>query len=326
MTQAMADPAAVRRVRRAHLTATVLVAAVSAAALLLVFLLYAGDLPDRIATHFDLSGQPNDDMARGGALALFGLVGIGVPAVLIAVFGAAQWWRGEWARAFAGFLAGFSVWLSALFCGLVVANRGAAVPEEVTLDPWLMLGGLVLGLVVGIIVALVVPRGIPHDAPEAVTPVALAPTERASWFGRAQLGRLPVLALAASVLVLVIATVASGIWWLWLIAALVALLVVAVTSFVVTVDASGVTWRSAIGLPRGHIPLSEVTDAAVVEMSPSDFGGFGLRMTPGGLGLITRRGTALQVTHGKRRFVATVDDAATGAGLLLGYLEAGHRR
>ena len=326
MTPATADPAAVQRVRRAHLTATVLVAAVSAAALLLVFLMAAGDLPDRSATHFDFSGQPNDDMARGAALGLFLLVGIGLPALLIGVFGATQWWRGEWARAFAGFLAGFSVWLAALFAGLVIANRGAASPEEVTLRPWLLVLGLVLGLVVGVVVALVVPRGIPHDAPEVVTPMALAPTERASWFGRAQLGRLPLLALVASVLVLVVATLASGIWWLWLIAALVALLVAGMTSFVVTVDATGVTWRSAIGLPRGHIPLSEVTEAAVVEMSPSDFGGFGLRMTPGGLGLITRRGTALQVRHGKRRFVATVDDAASGAGLLLGYLETTRRR
>lgn len=311
-----------RRVRRAHLGATTLVAALSAAALIVVILLAGDDLPDRLATHFDLSGTPNDDMARGPALALFALVGIGVPALLIALFGASQWWRGEWARPFAGFLAGFAVWLCALFAGLVLANRGVGSPEDVRLNPGLLLLGLVLGVLVGVVVALVVPRGLPPQEPVTVTPVTLTPTERASWFGRAQMGRLPLLALAASVVVLVVATLTSGIWWLWLIVALVALLVVSVSSFVVRVDASGVTWHSATGFPRGHLSMSEITDAAVIEAAPAEFGGFGLRMTPRGVGLITRRGVALQVARGTRRFVATVDDPATAAGLLLGYLES----
>jgi len=323
MTNATTDE---RRIRRAHLAATILVATVCGLALLAIMLLSLDDLPARLATHFDLSGGPNDDMARAPALVMFGLVGIGLPAVLIAIFAATQWWRGEYARALAGLLAGLPVGLTTIFGGLVLVNRGAQAPDEVRLSPWLMLLALVLAVLVGGAVAALVPRGTGRPSPEVVTPVALAPTERASWFGRAQMGRLPLLVLAGSVLVIVVATVASGLWWLWLIAALVALLVVGVTSFVVTIDASGVSWRSAIGLPRGHIPLTKVTGAAVVEVSVADFGGVGLRMTPGALGLITRRGTALQVTHGKRRFVATVDDAATGAGLLLGYLETSHRR
>lgn len=314
-----------RRVRRAHLLTTVLVTAVCGVALLLTMLLVAGDLPDRLATHFDLSGTPDDDMSRGMALTMFGLVGIGLPALLIGVFAATEWWRGEGARAFSGFLAGLPVGVTALFVGLVLANRGANVPGEVRLSPWVVLLALGLAVVVGVVVTLLVPRGLPQAVPKTVTPVVLSTTERASWFGRVEMGRLPMLVMAAGVLVMVVATLASGLWWLWLVTALVALTTVAMTSFVVTVDRSGVTWRSALGLPRGHVPLEQITDAGVVDVSPAEFGGFGLRMKPGALGIITRRGSALQVTHGKSRFVATVDDPATGAGLLLGYLQVDDR-
>lgn len=314
------------RVRRAHLSATIVPAVVGAMALLIVILLSVGDLPERLATRFDLGGTVNDDMSTTVALGLFVLTTVGLPAVLIGVFAATQWWRGEWARGFAGFLAGFAVWLSALFSVLVLANRGATSPEDVRLSPWLMLVGLALGLVVGLVVAAVVPRGVPWPTPDAVTPVALSPSERASWFGRAQLGRLPLLALVASVVLLAVAALTSGILWLWLVAALVGLLVAAVGAFVVTVDASGVRWRSALGLPRGHLPLEEITSAAVVEVSPSDFGGIGLRLTPRGLGIVTRSGPGLEVRRGGKRFVATVDDASTGASLLLGYLEASRHR
>ncbi|WP_114905759.1 DUF1648 domain-containing protein [Ornithinimicrobium murale] len=312
-----------QRVRRAHLSATILVTALSWLALVAILLLVAGELPDRVATHFDLSGTADDDMARGVALTMFGLVAIVLPAVLLGVFAATRWWRGEWARTFAGFLAGLPVGLSAVFAVVVLANRGAASPQEVTLSPWLMLVGLGLAALVGVLVALVLPRGVARPSTAVVTPVELAPSERASWFGRVETGRPALLAMVAAVLVLVLATLASGLWWLWPVTALVGLLLVAVTSFVVTVDASGVTWRSTVGLPRGHIPLEQITDAGVIDVSPADFGGFGLRMTPGGLGLVSRQGSALQVSHGGRRFVATVDDATTGAGLLLGYLRHG---
>lgn len=323
MTDSTTDP---RRVRRAHLTAALLAVTLGALALLLVIALSVGDLPDRMATHFDLSGTADDDMAVGVALGLFLVIGFGLPALLVGVFAASEWWRGPGARASAGFLAGFAVGLNAVFAALVLANRGAVSPEQVSLDPWVLAAALGLGILVGVAVARVVPHGLPSAVPEPVRPVVLASTERASWFGRATTGSLPVLALVAAVVVLVAAALASGIWWLWLVTALVAVLVVGLTSFVVRVDASGVTWRSAVGVPRGHIPLAEVTDVAVVEASATDFGGFGLRMRPGALGLITRRGSALQVTHGRRQFVATVDDAGTGAGLLLGYVEEARRR
>ena len=312
------------RVGRTHLVVTCTVTTLAALVLLGAMLLWAGDLPARLATHFDTSGVADDSMPTGLALSLFALVAIGLPVLLIALFAATQWWRGERARLFAGFLAGLPVGLVALFLLILHANRGASGVEAVRLNPWLALLALAAALVVGTVVALLVPRGLPRELPQPVTPLDLAPGERASWFGRATSSTAVLLALVASVVVVAIAALASGIWWLWLIVALVALLVAGVTTFVVRVDASGLTWRSALGFPRGHLRLEEITGASVIEVSPADFGGFGIRMVPRALGLITRRGPALQVEHRGRRFVVTVEDPTTAAALLQGLLGARH--
>lgn len=310
------------RVQRAHLGLTTGVAALSGVALLVLMAVSVGDLPDQLATHFNFSGQADGHLPRWVALVLFAVLAIGTPALVILVFAALKWWCGSGARAFSGFLAGLAVSMSVSFGGIILANRGAASPAEVHLGGWVLPIALAAGIVVGVIVALVLPQGLPPQASAPVSPVELAPTERASWFGRARSGTGLLAVLAVAMLVLVVATVTSGQWWLWLVVLAVALLVLAVVSFTVRVDASGVTWRSALGLPRGHVPMESITDVAVTEVAVADFGGFGLRVNPRGMGLITCRGPALEVTHGGRRLVATVDDPEGAAGLLLGYLKA----
>ena len=96
------------------------------------------------------------------------------------------------------------------------------------------------------------------------------------------------------------------------------LLFPAATVFRVTVDRTGLTWRSALGVPRGHVPLAGVTGVSVVDVRPGDFGGYGIRSVPGATGLITRSGPALQVQRGTRRLVVTVDDPMGAASVLEG--------
>ena len=158
------------RVARAHLTATILVTALSAVLLLSIMLLVAGDLPDRLATHFDVSGVPDDDMASAMAMGMFALVGIGLPALLVGIFATTQWWRGDGARAFSGLLAGLPVGLTTLFVGLVLANRGAAAPDEVRLSPWLMLLSALLAIAVGMVVGGGGGGGGPRPPPAAGAP------------------------------------------------------------------------------------------------------------------------------------------------------------
>ncbi len=319
----MTEPSAIeRRTRRLHLAVTLGVTAAAALILLTPVVLWAGELPPQLATHFDASGVPNETTSRVLALGLFALTGVGLPAVLVAAFAATRWWRGENARLMTGFLAGLPAGLVTLFVSLISANRGVSGPQEVRFSPWLVLIGLGVALVVGLVAAAVVPRGLPRAPSAQVAVVPVAPGERASWFGRAHSARSVTLVLLAGTVLFVGAALASGVWWLWLLVIPMVFVGLGMTSFAVRVDRQGVSWRGSFGFPRGRIPMEQITKASLSEVSPASFGGFGLRMTPDALGLITRGGTALEVEHGQRRFVATVDDAATAAGLLNGYLQA----
>jgi hypothetical protein len=96
----------------------------------------------------------------------------------------------------------------------------------------------------------------------------------------------------------------------------------------VRVDASGLTARGSLGWPRQHVPAREVVQAASRRVSPfREFGGWGLRMAMDGtVGVVVRAGEAIAVERsGGRRFVVTVDDAATGSALLNTYAERARR-
>jgi len=93
----------------------------------------------------------------------------------------------------------------------------------------------------------------------------------------------------------------------------------------VRVDTDGLTAAAglpgALAWPRQHVPADEVLRADVVEVNPfQDFGGWGLRVAPdqhGTVGVVVRKGPGIAVCRtGGRRFVISVQDAETGAGLL----------
>ena len=313
------------RVRRAHLTVVAVIGTVSAVAFAVVLALSAGDLPDRLAIHFSASGVPDGFAATPLAVALSALLAVGLPALLIAVFLATRWWLGPQARLLSGFLAGLSVALPATFGAQIWAHRGVPDPADVRFGILTALVVLGVALAVGVVVALALPAPPPPPAPEAVTPTRLEEWERATWFGQAQMQGWMTVVLVLGLLLTVVGALVGGQWWLWLFVPFVLVLALSVSSFTVTVGPDGVRWRSALGLPRGHIPLAEVTGAGVVQVRPTDFGGYGYRRRPGVVGLITRNGPALQVEHGDRLLVVTVTDPAAGAGLVLGLLERAER-
>lgn len=306
------------RLRRAHLGLAAGVTAAAALTYLVTLLLSWSELPTTMATHFGLGGQPDRLMPTVPAVILQGLIVIGVPLSLLVVFSATRWWRGEFSRSFSAVLCGLSAGLSAMFVLLILKHRGVADPTLVTLGADTALTIFGVAVAVGAIVALSLPKPLPRAEPTAVEPLVLTPTTRTSWFGRASMNHLGLAVLTAGVIVLVIAALLSNLWWLWLIVALMIVLVLGMTSFDVKVDASGVTWRAALGAPSGHIDLAAIDGAAVVDVSPGDYGGLGLRALPGRLGIITRSGPALLVRHANRQFVATVDDPVGAAALIEG--------
>ena len=87
----------------------------------------------------------------------------------------------------------------------------------------------------------------------------------------------------------------------------------------VVIDRRGLTVTGALGFPRFHIPLENVVAATVIDVNAMrEFGGWGIRVgRSGDWGVIVRSGEAIEVERKRGApFLVTVDDAATGAGLL----------
>src|SRR5680860_563922 len=315
------DPAE-SRLRRVHLTLTAGLVGATIVTYVSALLLTWPELPATMATHFGINGVADELMPTPQAVAVQGLVVIGVPLTMMIVFGATRWWQSEYARSFSALLGGLSAGLGTLFVALLVAHEGIADPTLVTLSARTGLLAIGIGVLVALVARLVLPKPLPRGAPVRVEPLALAPTARASWFGRATVGKFALAALAGGLALMVLAAIVSNIWWLWLFVLLLVVLAFGMASFEVTIDGSGLSWRAALGVPRGHIDLAAIDGAAVIDVSPGDYGGIGLRLLAGRLGIITRAGPALLVSHAGRKFVGPVDDPAGAAALIEG-LRAG---
>lgn len=318
-----------QRVRTAHLVVCCAVLAVLAVLYLAVAVLVAGDLPPQVPVHFGVDGVADGWLAPGIALVAFGLFGLGLPVLLLLVFAVGEWWRGSSARFTTALVCAVAVGLVALFAallwsaagggGLTVLEGASDGTGQVRMSAGLLLGPLALAVGVGLLVAALLPAPLPQPEPQVVQPLSVSPSDRVSWFGRARSAQPVVLALLAAVVAVVLAVLVSGLWWLWLVVLLLLLLVPATTVFRVTVDGGGLTWRSALGLPRGHVPLVDMAEVSVVQVRPGDYGGYGVRSVPGTTAIVTRHGPALRVSRESgRTFIITVDDAMAAAGVLEG--------
>lgn len=306
-----------QHVRRAHLTVCLTLLAVLAAAYLTLATLVADGLPHRVPVHFGLDGAADGWLDRWVALVAFGLLALGVPTLLLAVFALGQWWRGSSARFTSAVVCAVAVGLVTLFAALLWTVAEATT--EVRMSAWLLLGPLALAVVTGLLVAALLPPALPQPEPVVAEPLEIAPSDRVSWFGRADSPQPLILALLGAVLIVVVAVLATGVWWLWLIVLLLLLLFPATTVFRVTVDKEGLTWRSALGVPRGRVALADITEVSVVQVRAGDYGGYGVRSVPGTTAVITRHGPALRVARESgRTFVITVDDPMAAAGVLEG--------
>lgn len=324
MTLKHSDPdrrrrAAEEELRRKHLTVTLAVTLLAVLAYVVTVILTSGRLPGSLATHFAVDGRPDDFMRTAPALLFQGAVVVFMPVALLVSFGLLHWWRGEFARSMSALIAGICVALSTLFVVLTAAHVPVADPAEVRLT-WQM--GLIVVAAGGVAAALaflLLPAPLPRPEPQPVIPVEIAPSYRVSWFGKVRMSQAFVITLATATVLLAASAIASNVWWTWLVVILMLVLLATLSSFDVVVDSQGVRWRSALGWPRGSVPLSRITDVSVIEVTPGDFGGYGVRLLPGRLGLISRHGRALRIAHGDRELVMTLDDAEVAAGVLEGW-------
>jgi len=232
-----------------------------------------------------------------------------------------------------GFGRGPVVHIGALLGGvgaLVAVVTWADVLANVHAPTWHQAGawvlfGLIPAFVVGGAVTVVVWRLAPGTTgpPASAGPrptVDLAPGQAASWKGnaRAAWGWAPPLAVVGVGVAILVIT-GQGIIGVPAVALGVALS--AFDSIRVTVDREGLRIRySWLAWPVTHIPLEQIVGASAIELRPTEWGGWGYRGSRRAFGraaVVLRAGPAIRLDlTDNKTFAVTVDDAATGAGLL----------
>jgi hypothetical protein len=285
------------------------------------------ELPDPVAMHWSVAGQVDGTGPVWLALIIVAVVPLGYGAFVLLL--ARPGTRGPMTAnmrlitATAPFL---SAVITITIAGSVLVQRGIDSAYDASGIGWLLAAGLGTGIMLAVLGWLVLPASQPAPAPEPAAAMALGATEKAVWMQRIGPSRavIAVLAVAAGLVAAVCVLV-------WLLSPLplamgftatmllLGVLVASTLVWHVTVGASGLRVRSAIGWPDYRVPLAEVASVASIDVDPvRDFGGWGIRW--GGRrrwGVIVRRGAGIDV---QRRdgssFVVTVPAAGEGAALL----------
>ena len=154
--------------------------------------------------------------------------------------------------------------------------------------------------------------------PENAARLAVSPTTRLAWTGRAALPRRGVAAVAGLVIVPLIVVATLGQAWVLLLALGLTFLLALTYSARVVIDHDGLR-VSSMGLTWTRVPLERVASAAAGTVSPlRDFGGWGWRMgRDGRRAYVTRAGEALVVERiGEPAVLVTVDGAEEAAAVL----------
>ena len=289
--------------------------------------LLAAASPDLVAVHWGPSGEADGFAAPWTVVAVTAAVGIGMSTLLatILLIARAEPGQNSWSHkviavmvtAAIGLIVGLGIWI------LVSQADGGPAPA--------VGGGLGIGfgaaVISGALAALVLPRAESRRAvdPAPAAPVALGADERVVWTRTARMSAPAIAVISAVVLVMLVGVGIAVVlhdgtgWPVLLVPAVFAVLLLSLTAFHVRVDRTGLSVRSALGLPAWSIRPEQIASAGVVEVAPlSEFGGWGVRIgRDRRTGVITRAGEALQVRRRSgRALVVTVDDADTAAGLL----------
>ena len=321
----------VARARRLFVIVAIVVPLVVTAIGVLLQLVWLRELPDPIAVHWNATGHADGFGSPWTIVVLTVVLGVGLTALLaIPVLIASR--QGEWGltmRLLGAASAGLSVYLVVLTTWSVGMQRGLADAQDAPSIVPALIAATGAGAVVGLAAWFVQP-GVASSGGRAATAadpgtLALAAGERVAWMRTATMP-------AAGMLVLSGATIASACAALWMgltgnglwiafafLAIALGIAACSMSVFRIRVSEDGLLVRSALGFPRYRVPLDAVGAVTVTHVDPmTQFGGWGIRLgLDGRLGVVLRRGDAIQIERaGTRTLVVTVDDAATGAALL----------
>lgn len=313
---------------RMTLVGVVIPAVVGAIGLILIAL-SVPDLPDPIAIHWGVNGQPDGFGSVWTVVWIIPVVVLGFAAFCLPLARSREPGVTAVQRLVLATGPFLSTFITVIITGSVVIQRGLDDARDAPSVVPLMGLGLVAGLALGALSLLVLPPATsdPDTQPRDTPVLELSPTERAVWFQRIAPARwLSMLLLAVAGVVVIGGGLALWFFapfWAFVVFVVVevaAALLVATTMFWrVRVDASGFAATAGPGWPRYEVPLNEVESCAVITVNPvRAFGGWGIRWGgKGRLGIVTRSGSAIEVrrTNG-RSLVVTVSHPEQGAALL----------
>ena len=280
------------------------------------FLIAWDRLPDPLASHWGPTGQPDGSMPRWAGLlttaALVVFVGFGLSILLAR--------HVEGRRSPSPESLGLTSFVSALAVGLawmtVYLNLDAATWEQAKrLSWWMVLAVVIVALGGGLAGYRMGRTNLPVSRASVThaSVTELEPGEVVAWVGSASSpGQL--LAIVPGIVALVL--VPAPFQWIGImLIALGSLL----SRVVIRIGANGLTVLLGGFLPVKSIPVEKIDVAAADHIDPSRWGGWGYRLIADASAVVIRAGDGIIVnlTNG-RRFAVTVDDAATGAGLLNG--------
>lgn len=298
----------------------------------LLMMSWLPELPDPIAVHWSGAGADGFGPALPFMLTPLAIV------LAFSVFVVATSWRTAPSGALLfnqKILVVMAVLLSTMmsvgFVGSIAVQRGLAEAKESPDVGVLLAIGAAAGVVLAVASWFLLPPGVSSavEVGQQPKPVDLYGGERLSWSHTARLGNIGLMIVALAFVwaigIVIFASFAaqSSVVFAIVILVFVAVLVVTTTWWRVSADRRGFTVRGALGWPVKRIPLEDIRTVQVVDVTPTrDFGGYGWRWTVDGRsGVILRAGSGIEVTASSgKRFVVTVDDAETGAGVIAAML------
>lgn len=285
------------------------------------WLLLRDRLPVQLPSHWPGLGKP-DAVTPTAVLLTIALLASGLAAVAGIVIAA---WPGMSAAPrrgaffFVGLVAGMGAATWLVSAGLSVQARD---PLEAVLGGWIVLLAASAGY--GIVPYLIAPRPIPAGVDRG-EPLHLEPSEAGAW-SRTITGSLFVwatvglIALGGVIYAAPIIEGRAGEQLFGIVVMAAAVLVVA--SFIrlrVTADWRGLRIVSTVlHIPLKRIRLEQIAAVEAVDvLEPTEWGGWGYRVTPGRSALILKRGPGLVVTSTQaKQFAVTLPDPHTPAALL----------
>lgn len=286
-------------------------------------------LPAEVAIQFSFAGTPSNFGPAWTQLVL--TLGIGALLSTLAFYATRSpnktgeiWTKTH--RFLPALMLGVVAMIEILGVGTTLLQVGLSNARDMPSPVPVMIAGLAAWPTLTVVGYLVQPKIVIDNLEAAAsTPLPLAPGERVVWVGSTSLKQAAVIVIGLVITLTVAVALAllllgNEYWWLpGLLAIILGVAAMLATVYRVRIDATGLTAKSPLGWPVFHVKANDVETVTVGDINPlGEFGGWGLRSTPDGFGLVLRTGTGIRIRRRNgRMFVITLDDAETAASVLM---------